>query len=432
MPFLLSVVNVDQSNIAIEGETLSETTLRDYLGKVERDYKRGIATEHSYRGTLKDLLETLNSNVTATNEPKRIECGAPDYVIERSRGTNTFTIGYVEAKDAGMNLDEIERDSRLNEPKTREGKQLKRYLHALDNLVFTNYLEFRWYLHGEKRAAAVLSTPQSDKRLPFDRDKAKEVAQLLQNFLEHSAEPIRNPPELAKRMARLAHMIRDIIVVAFEQKAASNELKDLYSAFKEVLLPELTGPEFADMFAQTLAYGLFAAPYNHKGAKPFNRNDAAKEIPRTNPFLRRLFGTIAGPDLDDEPFVGFVDDLAQLLAVTDMEAVLADFGKHTRQEDPIVHFYETFLAQNDPKMRELRGVYYTPEPVVSYIVRSVDQLLKRDFDLVDGLADATKLTAASSDGKHSLETHKVQILDPATGTGTFLYYVIKQIYEQFK
>ncbi len=131
---------------------MSETVLRDYLGKVERDYKRGIATEHSYRGTLKDLLETLNSNITATNEPKRIECGAPDYVIERSRGTNTFTIGYVEAKDAGMNLDEIERDSRLNEPKTREGKQLKRYLHALDNLVFTNYLEFRWYLHGEKRA----------------------------------------------------------------------------------------------------------------------------------------------------------------------------------------------------------------------------------------------------------------------------------------
>ena len=102
--------------------------LRDYLGKVERDYKRGIATEHSYRGTLQDLLETLNSNVTATNEPKRIKCGAPDYVIERNRGTNTFTIGYVEAKDAGMNLDEIERDARLSEPKTREGKQLKRYL----------------------------------------------------------------------------------------------------------------------------------------------------------------------------------------------------------------------------------------------------------------------------------------------------------------
>jgi predicted helicase len=414
---------------------LSETTLRDYLGKVEKDYKRGIATEHSYRGTLKELLETLNSNVTATNEPKRIACGAPDYVIERSRGTNTFTIGYVEAKDAGMNLDEIERDARLSEPKTREGKQLKRYLHALDNLVFTNYLEFRWYLHGEKRAAAILSTPQSEKRLPFDREKAREVAQLLQNFLEHSAEPIRNPPELAKRMARLAHMIRDIIIDAFEQKAASNELRDLYSAFKDVLLPELTGAEFADMFAQTLAYGLFAARYNHKGAKPFNRNHAAKEIPRTNPFLRRLFSAIAGPDLDDEPFAGFVDDLAQLLAVTDMEAVLADFGKHTRQEDPIVHFYETFLAQYDPKMRELRGVYYTPEPVVSYIVRSVDSLLRTHFDCPEGLGDDSTVSYTYVDDlgeTRAATSPRVLLLDPACGTGTFLYYVIEHIRESYR
>ncbi len=415
----------------------TETALREYLGKVERDYKRGNATEHSYRGTLQDLLETLNGSITATNEPKRIKCGAPDYVIERASGNNTLslTIGYVEAKDVGVSLDEIERDARLNEPKTPNGRQLKRYLHALDNLVFTNYLEFRWYLKGEKRAAAALSTPQNEKRLPFEREKASEVAQLLQSFLGYSVEPVRNPPELAKRMARLAHMIRDIIIDAFEQKAASHELRDLYSAFKEVLLPELTGPEFADMFAQTLAYGLFAARYNHRGAKPFNRNDAAKEIPRTNPFLRRLFGTIAGPELDDEPFAGFVDDLAQLLALTDMEAVLADFGKHTRQEDPIVHFYETFLAQYDPKMRELRGVYYTPEPVVSYIVRSVDALLRTHFDCPDGLGDDSTISYNYVDDKGETRTAtspRVLLLDPACGTGTFLYYVIEHIRDSFR
>ena len=143
--------------------SLSETVLREYLGKVERDYKRGIATEHSYRGTLQDLLETLNGSITATNEPKRIKCGAPDYVIERGRGNNTFTIGYVEAKDVGKNLDEIERDARLNEPKTIEGRQLKRYLHALDNLVFTNYLEFRWYVQGEKRAAGCEAVEGSNR-----------------------------------------------------------------------------------------------------------------------------------------------------------------------------------------------------------------------------------------------------------------------------
>ncbi|MEO8971580.1 MAG: type ISP restriction/modification enzyme, partial [Ktedonobacteraceae bacterium] len=112
--------------------------------------------------------------------------------------------------------------------------------------------------------------------------------------------------------------------------------------------------------------------------------------------------------------------------------ILRDFGKHTRQEDPVVHFYETFLAAYDPKMREARGVYYTPEPVVSYIVRSVDHLLKNDFGLPDGLADATKLKATGPDGACSLETHKVQILDPATGTGTFLHNVIDHIHETFK
>src|SRR5207248_1387031 len=190
-------------------------------------------------------------------------------------------------------------------------------------------------------------------------------------------------------------------------------LASLYEAFKTVLLPDLPTTDFADMFAQTLAYGLFAARYNHKGNEPFNRHDAAKEIPRTNPFLRKLLNMIAGADFDDEPFIGFVNELAQVLGATDMEAVLADFGKRTHREDPLVHFYETFLAQYDPKLRELRGVYYTPEPVVSYIVRSVDYLLKNEFELPDGLADYSKIKMASSGGKLNIDQkkipHKVQI-----------------------
>src|SRR5207253_9008074 len=113
------------------------------------------------------------------------------------------------------------------------------------------------------------------------------------------------------------------------------------------------------------------------------------EIPRTNPFQRKLCSSLAGADFDDEPFIGFVNELTQVVGVTDMDAVLADFGKRTRREDPIVHFYETFLAQYDPKLRELRGVYYTPEPVVSYIVRSVDTLFREQFNCPDGLADTS-------------------------------------------
>jgi predicted helicase len=149
--------------------------------------------------------------------------------------------------------------------------------------------------------------------------------------------------------------------------------------------------------------------------------------------LRKMFNYIAGTDLD-ERIVWAVDDLAELLNRTDIEAILKDFGKRTRQEDPVVHFYESFLAAYDQKMREARGVYYTPEPVVSYIVRSIDHILKTDFKLSDGLADSTKISrpfkGRAGEGMGSI--HKVQILDPATGTGTFLHGVVDHIQESFK
>ncbi len=399
---------------------MNNAPLQKYFQAIEKLFKAGKATEHSYRPALRDLVEELGTGITATNEPKRIKCGAPDYVIER----NGLTIGYIEAKDVGVPLDKIEKD-----------EQLGRYRRALENLILTDYVEFRWYVNGEKRMAARLASTSANRHLPLDKQGTTEVLQLLQSFLEHSAEPIRRPQELAKRMARLAHMIRDVIIQAFKEKEASDNLRDLYAAFQEVLLPELSEAEFADMFAQTMAYGLFAARYNHTSRKPFSRTDAAKEIPRTNPFLRRLFGAIAGPDLDDEPFVGFVDELAQTLSHTEMDAVLAGFGKATRQEDPIVHFYETFLAQYDPKLKELRGVYYTPEPVVSYIVRSVDYLLSEHFDCPDGLADTGVVSYEYTDEhgeKQVGQSPRVLILDPATGTATFLYKIIEHIRENYR
>ncbi|HLJ36443.1 MAG TPA: N-6 DNA methylase, partial [Ktedonobacteraceae bacterium] len=398
--------------------------LRDYLKQVETYFKAGIATEHTYRPALQQLLTACISGITVTNEPKRIKCGAPDYVISRLIGSNALTIGYVEAKDVGVSLDKIE-----------HGEQMGRYLRALDNLILTDYLEFRWYVKGEKQMTARLATSHSGKSLVLDKTGAQQTADLLDSFLNHSPEPIRKPADLARRMARLAHMIRDITVTAFEQREASDTLTGLYEAFKVVLLPDLPPAQFADMFAQTLAYGLFAARYNHTGSTLFNRRDAAREIPRTNPFLRKLFTTIAGADFDDEPFIGFVNELAQVLGVTDMEAVLTDFGKRTRQEDPIVHFYETFLAQYDPKLRELRGVYYTPEPVVSYIVRSVDYLLREQFALPDGLADTATITRTTTDehGKtQSEQSPRVLILDPACGTGTFSYAIVDLIRETFR
>lgn len=394
----------------------------DYRSRLERELRARLSTEHTHRPALKALIERL-ADVTATNEPKRSECGAPDYSVWEAAGHGPITIGYLEAKDVDSPLDAVERS-----------EQMKRYLPALDNLILTDYLEFRWYVGGERRLRARLATADADGTLTEITGGEDAVGELLKAFLTQKPVEIRDPKDLAERMARLTHLIRDVIVQAFAEGAETETTRDLRAAFAEVLIPDLSVSDFADMFSQTIAYGLFAARANHGGEEPFRRQDAISEIPRTNPFLRKLFATITGPDLDDEPFVGLVDDLAQLLSHTNMDAVLADFGTRTRQEDPVVHFYETFLAAYDPALREMRGVYYTPEPVVSYIVRSIDHLLKERFACGDGLADRATVNYERTNDEGEPETATVPgvlILDPACGTGTFLYSVVDRIREEF-
>ncbi len=397
----------------------------EYLREIDRALRAGNATEHTHRPALKQLVEAIGKKLTATNEPRREKCGAPDYVITLQTKHGPLTIGYVEAKDVGKHLDEVERS-----------EQLERYRRFLPNLILTDYLEFRWFVEGSLRGTARLARVEQSGKLKHEKGGADAVMQLLRGFLDHEPAPIGSPQELAQRLARLTHMIRDIIIEAIEGGHTSNTLRDLRKAFAQTLIPDLDRPEkvvdFADMYAQTIAYGLFAARCNHPGPGPFRRLGAAAEIPRTNPFLRRLFETITGADLDEEPYAGFVDDVAGLLAHADMAAVLEHFGKRTRRQDPVVHFYETFLAAYDPKLREARGVYYTPEPVVSYIVRSVDHILKTRFGCEQGLADTSVCKYQRGNGKKVEETTpRVLILDPACGTGTFLYAVVDHIREQF-
>ncbi|MCC6946410.1 MAG: N-6 DNA methylase [Bradyrhizobiaceae bacterium] len=404
---------------------------KNYLSQMEAALRAGNATEHTHRPSLKALLEASDKTLTATNEPSRIECGAPDFIISKS----SLTLGYIEVKDVGRSLDEAE-----------QSDQLKRYRTSLPNLILSDYLEFRWYVDGELRQEARLGKKQPNGAVKIDKDGFAQVEALLTNFLTQPAVKISAPRELAERMARLTHIIRDIIVTAFEKEIASDWVKGWRKAFSDVLIADLdqarNTPQFADMFAQTLAYGIFTARVMLNSSAKFTREEAQRLIPRSNPFLRNFFIDISNPRLDDEPFACFVDDLVLLLANTDMANVLANFGRRTKQEDPVVHFYETFLAAYDPKLRETRGVYYTPEPVVSYIVRSVDDLLKNVFACPAGLADQSMITVKNLDqslrvkGKDSevrktAQNHKVIILDPATGTGTFLYAVIDFIRQQF-
>jgi len=399
-------------------KVVDNTIFKDYLAQIEQAYKAGNATEHTHRPALKDLLEAFQPGIVATNEPKRIKCGAPDYIITRK----DIPLGFVEAKDIGVSLDD-----------TESSEQLKRYRDGLANLILTDYLEFRWYVSGELRLTARLAKPQANGKLRAEAEGAQQLAELLHAFFAENIPVISSPKELAVRMAALARLIRSIIGKTFAEEGEHGALHEQMEGFRKVLLHDLTAEQFGDMYAQTICYGLFAARCNSTGAH-FTRTHAAYDLPKTNPFLRKLFAHIAGPELD-ERIVWAVDNLAELLNRADIAAILQDFGRATRQEDPVVHFYETFLGAYDQKMREARGVYYTPEPVVSYIVRSVDAILKKDFMLSAGLADSSKVKLTRpkqrSKGTETIETHKVQILDPATGTGTFLYSVIGQIYQTF-
>ena len=415
---------------------MADTSIfRDYVKELQAAVSLGNATEHTHRPALRTLLESAVDGIVATNEPKRVECGAPDYAV--SRNQDSLIVGYVEAKDIGVSLDAIERDSSRAGLSTPNGRQFKRYRESLPNLLLTDYAEFRWYVDGQRRATATLAAPDANGRPVLRRDGIAETDALLSDFLSHNPAPVATPQELAQRMARLTHIVRDIVEEGFRQSQLSQEVTDLYEASKNILVPDLTEAAFADMFAQTLAYGLFAARLNHNSGN-FGRKAAAYQIPASNPFIQGIFYTLSNPQLDGEPFAGFVDDLAQLLGNADMEAVLADFGKRTSRQDPILHFYETFLTAYDPAMRARRGVYYTPEQVVSYIVRSVDHILRHSFNCPDGLADhstATYETLEHEGGEDKTverQSHRVLVLDPACGTGSFLYAVIDHIRQHYR
>jgi len=239
-----------------------------YLKTIEKELRRGDATEHTHRAALKELVESLKSGITATNEPKQIECGAPDYSVSRSTKHGPLTIGYIETKDVGAALSDEQKSD-----------QLKRY-RTLPNLILTDYLEFRWFVDGDLRESARLATARATGKLTRDPGGETKVLDILKTFLTHGPEPITKPSVFAERLARLTHFVRDMVVTAFRGGKASQMLAGLREAFAEALIPDLDKPakldEFADMYAQTIAYGLFAARCNHAGQpESFKRLGAA-------------------------------------------------------------------------------------------------------------------------------------------------------------
>jgi len=397
------------------------TIISDFIARVQATHATGNATEHSYRSAFEALFAALDPAISALNEPKRVKCGAPDFIVSKG----DIVIGHVEAKDLHVGLRGM-KDANRN--------QQDRYRAALSNLIYTNGLDWDFYRDGDLVASVTIADFATGIRARPDQYATLE--NLLRDFIARRPQTITSPRELATRMAGKANLIKDVLGNTLrEDEEPQTELAAQYHAFRENLIHDITREDFADIYAETIAYGMFAARLHDPTLDTFSRQEALELLPRSNPFLRSLFTYVAGYDLDDR-IAWIIDDLARVFRACDVGKLMEGFGRLTGQNDPFLHFYETFLAAYNPAKRKARGVWYTPEPVVNFIVRAVDEVLQSEFGLADGLADTSKVTidwdSGQTDKKGRAVTvrkdvHRVQILDPATGTGTFLAEVIKQI-----
>ena len=408
-------------------------TLDQYIDTINQRYKLGNATEHTFRGDLQTLIESIVPKIRATNEPKRQKCGAPDYILTKK----DIPVGFIEAKDIGdRDLEGLK--------KTGNKEQFDRYKASLDNLIFTDYLNFLLYRDGQFVTKIAIGEI-TDKGIKPLKENFADFENLITSFCSHTGQTIKSSKKLAEMMAGKARLLSDVIekaVTSDEENQEDSTLKDQMNAFKQILIHDITPKGFADVYAQTIAYGMFAARLHDTSIDSFSRQEAYELIPKSNPFLKKLFGYIAGLDVDDR-IKWIVDDLVNIFLACNVEQMLKSYGKTTKTEDPIIHFYEDFLSEYDPKLRKARGVWYTPAPVVNFIVRAVDDILKTEFDLPQGLANTSKTTiqvgVQSTDKRYTdnikkidQEVHRVQILDPATGTATFLAEIIKQVYKKFE
>ena len=405
--------------------------IQGYVSEIRALYASGQTTEHSFRPALAKLFQSIDPALTVINEPKHLtDVGAPDFVFQRG----DVAIGWCEAKDIG-------KDVRKFAAADYSKAQKERYKKGLPNLIYTNGLDFEFIRDGD--SVHFISIADATPALPAHPANFTTLETRLRDFAATTPLSITSSSRLAEIMAGKAAIIKDIMsralvadMAAREATGAATDLIGQYEAFKASLIHDITVADFADIYAETIAYGLFAARLHDTTPDSFSRAEALDLLPKSNPFLRELFLYIAGPTLD-ERLRRVIDELCNVFCATNMDKVLRNFGKITARQDPFLHFYEDFLAEYNPAKRKARGVWYTPEPVVNFIVRAVDEVLKTEFGLADGLADTSKITIDWDTGQNDPKTgqpatikkdvHRVQILDPATGTGTFLAEVVKLV-----
>jgi predicted helicase len=381
--------------------------LKSYLKEIHHKFSQGDAREESYYTILEQMIRSVasllgKSKVDVTTLPKKTEGGNPDFRVWDGKST---IVGYIEAKNLETDLDDVENSD-----------QLKRYRDTFPNLILTNFLEFRFYRDGQLMDLVSIGRRHTLLKIGSipvleDHEKFKDI---LDQFFSFTFPRNLNARRLAKELAKRTRFLRDQVIIE-ELKEHHDEGKNyilgFYEAFKKYLLYGLSEEDFADLYSQTVTYGLFAARTRCKDE--FHRKNAVEFIPQTIGILHDVFEYIS-LGKPSRHLECIIDDITEVLASVDVGYILNEFFQYGKGDDPIIHFYETFLSEYDPGIREKRGVYYTPEPVVYFIVRSLNIILKEHFNLPGGLSDIG-----------------VKILDPAAGTLTFIAVAAKLALEEY-
>lgn len=389
---------------------------KNYIQSISSKFSYEETSEMGYRTDFEILIKGIFESINVKridHDARAKEGNKPDFVVLY----HDVPILYIEAKDIGVSLDKIEKS-----------EQMARY-YGYANLVLTDYVEFRFYRNGLRYEDPIQIAHYDIKHRTITPilENYDHVAKSLVDFTQSHKEPIRSGEHLSKIMGGKAQRIRDNIRRFLSIESEKNaEIKRIYEAIKKQLVHDLTQDSFADMYAQTIVYGLFVARYHDETPENFSRQEARDLVPASNPLLRHFFDHIVGPDFDKR-LEYIVNELCLVFSHANVPELMNQYfkddlwGKTQKGPDPVIHFYEDFLKEYDPVLRKKLGAFYTPIPIVRFIVRSVDYLLEKDFGLASGLADTSKLASG---------VHRVQILDPAVGTGTFISATIRIIYER--
>ncbi|NOX71820.1 MAG: N-6 DNA methylase, partial [Candidatus Micrarchaeota archaeon] len=368
---------------------------QEYLNNVRRIYLTNDYTEQSYRTAFQNFIERLDGNFSLIQESKKEkEIGTPDF----KAFYKVRKIGFIETKDVDKNLDKI-----------LESEQLRKYVEGINNLILTNYYRFMLIRSGQKIFDFNLFdlTDLNNKGFIISDDKIEKFIQLITEFFNYKLPTISSAEELARELSKKAKLLND-----FAKKQLEKDLKkiengespstiyDFYGGMKE-MIKEISIEDCADTYAQTVTYGLFLA---RKNCEKLDRRSAASYIPKSIGIIKRMFINISG-DAFPSNISWIIDDIVDILNTAKINEILAKIDKRGKKDkDPIIFFYEDFLNFYEPEKRKHMGVYYTPRPVVNFIVNSINLILKRDF------------------GKHmGFVEDDVHVLDPAIGTGTFFW-----------